>query len=64
MENQNIILTKDNILGNLWDIEENYIGNNALTVYIRRLRVKIEDNPSEPQMILTVRGMGYRWNSL
>lgn len=64
MENQNIILSKDNILGNLWDIEENYIGNNALTVYIRRLRVKIEDNPSEPQMILTVRGMGYRWNSL
>lgn len=64
MENQNIILTKDKILENLWDFEGNYIDNNALTVYIRRLRVKIEDNPSEPQMILTVRRMGYKWNSL
>lgn len=64
MENQNIILTKNQILENLWDVEENYIDNNALTVYIRRLRVKIEDNPSEPQMILTVRRMGYKWNSV
>ncbi len=64
MENQNMILTKDQILENLWDVEENYVDNNALTVYIRRLRVKIEDNPSEPQMILTVRRMGYKWNSI
>ena len=64
MENPNIILTKNQILENLWDVEENYIDNNALTVYIRRLRVKIEDNPSEPQMILTVRRMGYKWNSV
>ena len=64
MENPNIILTKDQILEHLWDYEGDYIDNNALTVYIRRLRVKIEDNPSEPKMILTVRRMGYKWNSI
>ena len=37
---------------------------NIITVYMRRLRMKIEDNPSEPQMLLTVRRMGYKWNVL
>ncbi|HHK1542731.1 TPA: helix-turn-helix domain-containing protein, partial [Streptococcus pyogenes] len=36
--------------------------NNSVTVYIRRLRVKIEDNPSQPKMIQTIRGLGYKWN--
>lgn len=36
--------------------------SNTLTVYIRRLRIKIEDNPGDPQMLLTVRRMGYKWN--
>jgi DNA-binding response OmpR family regulator len=40
------------------------VDNNTLSVYIRRLRMKIEDNPSEPQMLLTVRRMGYKWNVL
>ena len=39
-----------------------YIDSSALTVYIRRLRMKIEDDPGKPQMLLTVRGMGYKWN--
>ncbi len=47
----------------LWDCSENYIDNNSLTVYIRRLRTKIEDNPGEPKRIVTVRGMGYKWNT-
>lgn len=62
MRNPNIVLTKEQILNKLWDSEGNFIDNNTLTVYIRRLRMKVEDNPSEPRMLLTVRGMGYRWN--
>lgn len=62
MKNPNIVLSKEKILDKLWDCEGNYIDNSALTVYIRRLRMKVEDNPSEPQMLLTVRRMGYKWN--
>lgn len=62
MKNPNMVLTKEQILDKLWDCEGNYIDSNILTVYIRRLRMKIEDNPSEPQMLLTVRRMGYKWN--
>ena len=62
IQNPNIVLTKDQILQRLWDCDENYIDSSTLTVYIRRLRMKVENNPSEPEMILTVRGMGYKWN--
>lgn len=62
MRNPNVVLSKDQILEKLWDCEGNFVDNNTLTVYIRRLRIKIEDNPSEPQMLLTVRRMGYKWN--
>ena len=62
IRNPNIVLTKDQILQSLWDCDENYIDSSTLTVYIRRLRMKVEQNPSEPEMILTVRGMGYRGN--
>ena len=43
--------------------EENYIDSSTLTVYIRRLRTKIEDDPANPQNIVTVRRMGYKWNT-
>ena len=62
MRNPNMVLTKEQILEKLWDCDGNYIDNSTLTIYMRRLRMKIEDNPSEPQMLLTVRGMGYKWN--
>lgn len=62
MRNPNMVLTKEQILDKLWDCDGNYIDSSTLTVYMRRLRMKIEDNPSDPQMILTVRGMGYKWN--
>lgn len=62
IQNPNIVLTKDQILQRLWDCDANYIDSSTLTVYIRRLRMKVENNPSEPEMILTVRGMGYKWN--
>lgn len=63
MENPDQILSSEQILGRSWDCNESYIDNNSLTVYIRRLRTKIEDNPGEPKRIVTVRGMGYKWNT-
>lgn len=64
MQNPGVVLSKDKILEKLWDSDNNYVDDNTLTVYVRRLRMKIEDNPSEPQMLLTVRRMGYKWNVL
>lgn len=64
MENPDRILSPDQILGKLWDCRESYIDNNSLTVYIRRLRTKIEDNPGKPKRIVTVRSMGYKWNTI
>ena len=62
MRNPNTVLTKEQILNKLWDCNGNYIDSSTLTVYMRRLRMKIEDDPGEPKMLLTVRGMGYKWN--
>lgn len=62
MENPNIILSQEQILGKLWDSNNDYIDNSTLTVYIRRLRKKVEDDPSNPTNIVTVRRMGYKWN--
>lgn len=62
MRNPNIVLTKEQILDKLWDCEENYIDSSTLTVYMRRLRMKVEDDPGNPRMLLTIRGMGYKWN--
>lgn len=63
MENPDIVLSQEQILSKLWDCDENYIDNNSLSVYIRRLRTKIEDNPASPKRIITVRRMGYKWNT-
>lgn len=62
MKNANIVLSKEQILEQLWDCDGNYVDNNTLTVYIRRLRMKVENDPGKPEMIVTVRGMGYKWN--
>jgi len=62
MQNPGIILTKEKILDKLWDENGNYVDDNTLAVYIRRLRTKIEDDPGNPQMLVTIRGMGYKWN--
>ena len=63
MENPDEVLSPEQILNRLWDCDENYIDNNSLTVYIRRLRTKIEDDPGNPKRIVTVRRMGYKWNT-
>lgn len=55
------VMTRNTILDALWDGKGSYVDDNTLSVYIRRLREKIEREPSRPEYLLTVRGMGYRW---
>ncbi|HDF2901805.1 TPA: response regulator transcription factor [Clostridioides difficile] len=62
MKNKNIVLTRKNILDKLWDGNGSFIDDNTLSVYVRRLRNKIEYNPENPKFLLTVRRMGYKWN--
>ncbi len=54
------VITRDRLLGELWDAAGEYVNDNTLTVYIKRLREKIEDDPASPAIIRTVRGIGYR----
>lgn len=63
MENPNVILSAEQIMGKLWDCDGNFVDGNTLAVYIRRLRAKIEDDPARPERIITVRRMGYKWNT-
>ncbi len=58
--NPNTIFTREKILANIWDVNEEYVNDNTLTVYIKRIREKIEDDPSSPKIILTIRGLGYK----
>lgn len=55
-------LTRLKILEDLWDVDGDFIDDNTLSVYIRRLREKIEEDSSNPIYIKTVRGIGYRWD--
>lgn len=61
MQNPNIVLSRQMILDRLWDDKGNFVDDNTLSVYVRRLRNKIEDNPNHPSKIITVRGVGYQW---
>lgn len=63
MENPDVVLSAEQILGKLWDCSENFVDSNTLTVYIRRLRMKVEDDPGKPKKIVTIRGMGYKWDT-
>lgn len=60
INNPRVILTRDRLLDELWDAAGEFVESNTLTVYIKRLREKIEADPANPQIILTVRGTGYR----
>ncbi|HIS86582.1 MAG TPA: response regulator transcription factor [Candidatus Caccenecus avistercoris] len=57
------VFTRESILANIWDTEEEYVNDNTLTVYIKRIREKIEDDMTNPKIILTVRGLGYQVNN-
>lgn len=59
LNNQGKVLSRNQLLENIWDIDGIFVNDNTLTVYIKRLRDKIEDNSDEPKIIKTVRKMGY-----
>lgn len=60
LNNKGIVLSRNRLLEEIWDIAGDFVNDNTLTVYIKRLREKIEDNPQQPTIIKTVRGMGYK----
>ena len=62
MENSKQIISKEQLLEAIWDIDGNFIDENTLAVKIRRIRQKIEDNSSSPIYIKNVRGVGYVWD--
>lgn len=64
VRNTGIIVTRNMILEELWDSGGSFVDDNTVSVYIRRLREKIEKNPSRPEYLTTVRGFGYRWSEV
>ena len=60
INNKDIMLTRKQLLEEIWDVSGDFVNDNTLTVYIKRLRDKIEDDPANPRIIMTVRGMGYK----
>lgn len=62
MQNGTQALSRQQIFDKLWDGSGEFVDDNTLSVYIKRLREKIEDNPSKPSYIMTLRGIGYKWN--
>ncbi|MBZ9608770.1 response regulator transcription factor [Clostridium estertheticum] len=62
MNKPNVIMKRDEILCELLEGEDPFFDENTLSVYIKRIRDKIEDNPREPQYIVNKRGLGYKWN--
>ncbi len=61
LKNSGRVLTRGMIMDKLWDGAGNFVDDNTLSVYIRRLREKLEKNPSQPEHLKTVRGFGYQW---
>lgn len=59
LNNRGQVLTRNQLLENIWDIDGDFVEDNTLTVYIKRLRDKIEEEPNKPACIKTVRGLGY-----
>lgn len=64
VRNANRVVTRDIILNELWDDTGNFVDDNTLSVYVRRLREKVETDPSHPQHLITVRGFGYQWKEV
>ena len=61
LENKNQVLTQNQILEAVWDLDGKFVNPNTLQVNIGRLRKKIEKDPSSPRYIKTIRGIGYIW---
>lgn len=64
VKNANHVVTREIILNELWDDTGNFVDDNTLSVYVRRLREKVESDPSHPQHLITVRGFGYQWKEV
>lgn len=60
LSNKGKLLTRDQLADELWTVSGEFIGDNTLNVYIKRLRDKIEDDPQHPEILKTVRGLGYK----
>ena len=60
INNRGAVMTRTKLLESIWDIAGDFVNDNTLTVYIKRLREKIEDDPQKPNIIKTVRGLGYK----
>jgi DNA-binding response OmpR family regulator len=60
LNRQGEVLSRNRLLEEIWDIAGDYVNDNTLTVYIKRLRDKIEKDPAHPEIIETVRGRGYK----
>ena len=61
LHNRGIVLKRERILERIWDVDERFVESRTLNVTIRRLRMKVEENPEEPIYIKTVFGLGYKW---
>ena len=59
LNNRGTVLSRNKLLEDMWDVSGDFVNDNTLTVYIKRLRDKIEEDPAEPKIIKTVRGLGY-----
>lgn len=64
VKNANRVTTRNTILNELWDNTGDFVDDNTLSVYVRRLREKIESDPSHPEHLITIRGFGYQWNEV
>ena len=64
VENAGKVVSRDYILNELWDGTGNFVDDNTLSVYIRRLREKVETDASHPKHLITVRGFGYQWKEV
>lgn len=62
LSNADRVLPRERLLEKIWDMNEKFVEDGTLNVTIRRLREKIEENPSKPEYIKTVFGIGYKWN--
>ncbi|MEG0157291.1 MAG: winged helix-turn-helix domain-containing protein, partial [Anaerovoracaceae bacterium] len=60
LNHRGIVLSRNKLLEEIWDIAGEFVNDNTLTVYIKRLREKIEDDPQNPKIIKTIRGLGYK----
>ena len=64
VRNVNHVVSRETIINDLWEGTGNFVDDNTLSVYVRRLREKVEEDPSHPQHLITARGFGYQWKEV